>query len=101
MGYHFGALCSMVKMAATGNGNLVSLIRRNAWKSLCNRIILINLYIYCFVKGLEEYHCNYCQADCTSLRVKCAECTDFDLCLQVRAAGLLSIPCRFFCFYLD
>ncbi|KAK2568570.1 Transcriptional adapter 2-beta [Acropora cervicornis] len=32
--------------------------------------------------GFEEYHCNYCQADCTSLRVKCAECTDFDLCLQ-------------------
>lgn len=37
--------------------------------------------------GLEEYHCNYCQADCTSLRVKCAECTDFDLCLQCFACG--------------
>ncbi|EDO28834.1 predicted protein [Nematostella vectensis] len=31
----------------------------------------------------NEYHCNYCQADCTLLRLKCAECTDFDLCLQV------------------
>ncbi|XP_015761967.1 PREDICTED: transcriptional adapter 2-beta-like [Acropora digitifera] len=37
--------------------------------------------------GFEEYHCNYCQADCTSLRVKCAECTDFDLCLQCFACG--------------
>ncbi|KAL9954983.1 hypothetical protein ACROYT_G042574 [Oculina patagonica] len=37
--------------------------------------------------GVEEYHCNYCQADCTSLRVKCAECTDFDLCLQCFACG--------------
>ncbi|KAJ7365349.1 Transcriptional adapter 2-beta [Desmophyllum pertusum] len=37
--------------------------------------------------GAEEYHCNYCQADCTSLRVKCADCTDFDLCLQCFACG--------------
>lgn len=100
MGYHLRALSSVVKMAATGNGNHVSLIRHNAWKSDCNRIILINLYIFRFVKGLEEYHCNYCQADCTSLRVKCAECTDFDLCLQVRDTGLLLIPCWFFVFIL-
>ncbi|XP_032231364.1 transcriptional adapter 2-beta isoform X2 [Nematostella vectensis] len=35
----------------------------------------------------NEYHCNYCQADCTLLRLKCAECTDFDLCLQCFCCG--------------
>lgn len=34
--------------------------------------------------GFGQYHCNYCQADCTTLRVKCAECQDFDLCVLVR-----------------
>ncbi|XP_076359159.1 transcriptional adapter 2-beta-like isoform X1 [Tachypleus tridentatus] len=31
---------------------------------------------------IAKYHCNYCQEDITGLRVKCAECPDFDLCLQ-------------------
>ncbi|XP_031564876.1 transcriptional adapter 2-beta-like isoform X2 [Actinia tenebrosa] len=35
----------------------------------------------------NEYHCNYCHSDCTSLRVRCAECTDFDLCLQCFCCG--------------
>jgi transcriptional adapter 2-beta len=30
-----------------------------------------------------KYNCTYCQEDITGLRIKCAECTDFDLCLQV------------------
>lgn len=37
-----------------------------------------------FVTDLyAKYNCTYCQEDITGLRVKCAECTDFDLCLQV------------------
>ncbi|KXJ10245.1 Transcriptional adapter 2-beta [Exaiptasia diaphana] len=35
----------------------------------------------------NEYHCNYCQSDCTLLRVRCAECSDFDLCLQCFCCG--------------
>ncbi|XP_033217599.1 transcriptional adapter 2B isoform X1 [Belonocnema kinseyi] len=34
-----------------------------------------------------KYNCTYCQEDITGLRVKCAECTDFDLCLQCFSAG--------------
>ena len=30
-----------------------------------------------------KYNCTYCQEDITGLRIKCAVCTDFDLCLQV------------------
>lgn len=31
--------------------------------------------------------CTYCQEDITGLRVKCVECTDFEICLQCFAAG--------------
>lgn len=34
-----------------------------------------------------KYHCNYCIADCSLLRVSCAECPDFDACLQCFASG--------------
>lgn len=34
-----------------------------------------------------KYHCNYCIADCSGLRVSCAECPDFDACLQCFASG--------------
>lgn len=34
-----------------------------------------------------KYNCTYCQEDITGLRIKCAECTDFDLCLQCFSAG--------------
>ncbi|XP_046848616.1 transcriptional adapter 2-beta-like [Xenia sp. Carnegie-2017] len=37
--------------------------------------------------GFGQYHCNYCQSDCTTLRVKCAECQDFDLCVQCFSSG--------------
>merc|ERR1712142_1181330 len=39
--------------------------------------------------GVEsvKYHCNYCIADCSGLRVSCAECADFDACLQCFASG--------------
>lgn len=30
-----------------------------------------------------KYHCNYCEEDVNGLRVRCLECDDFDLCLQV------------------
>ena len=30
-----------------------------------------------------KYNCTYCQEDITGLRIKCVECQDFDLCLQV------------------
>ncbi|KAE8751131.1 hypothetical protein FOCC_FOCC002215, partial [Frankliniella occidentalis] len=31
--------------------------------------------------------CNYCQEDVSGIRVKCAECTDFEICLQCFSAG--------------
>lgn len=34
-----------------------------------------------------KYNCTYCQEDITGLRIKCAECPDFDLCLQCFSAG--------------
>ncbi|XP_014215648.1 transcriptional adapter 2B-like isoform X2 [Copidosoma floridanum] len=34
-----------------------------------------------------KYNCTYCQEDISGLRVKCVECTDFDLCLQCFSAG--------------
>ncbi|KAG0425320.1 hypothetical protein HPB47_027485 [Ixodes persulcatus] len=36
---------------------------------------------------IAKYHCNYCQEDITGVRVKCAECPDFDLCLQCFSCG--------------
>ena len=35
----------------------------------------------------QKYNCNYCQEDIPGLRIKCAECTDFDLCLECFACG--------------
>ena len=34
-----------------------------------------------------NYHCNYCTTDCSGLRVSCAECPDFDACVQCFASG--------------
>ncbi|KDR23950.1 transcriptional adapter 2-beta isoform X1 [Zootermopsis nevadensis] len=34
-----------------------------------------------------KYNCTYCQDDITGLRIKCAVCADFDLCLQCFSAG--------------
>jgi len=36
---------------------------------------------------MAQYHCNYCQENILDLRVKCGECTDFDLCLQCFSCG--------------
>jgi ABC-type ATPase with predicted acetyltransferase domain len=37
------------------------------------------------------YHCNYCQRDISaSVRIKCAVCRDFDLCLGCFAAGVFN-----------
>ena len=34
-----------------------------------------------------KYDCNYCQEDIPGLRVKCADCPDFDLCLPCFGCG--------------
>ncbi|KAK9508419.1 hypothetical protein O3M35_005983 [Rhynocoris fuscipes] len=34
-----------------------------------------------------KYNCTYCLDDIVGLRVKCVECTEFDLCLQCFSAG--------------
>merc|ERR1711963_899735 len=34
-----------------------------------------------------KYDCNYCQEDIPGLRVKCADCPDFDLCLPCFCCG--------------
>ncbi|KAK6639573.1 hypothetical protein RUM43_007846 [Polyplax serrata] len=34
-----------------------------------------------------KYNCTYCQEDIAGLRVKCVECTDFELCLQCFSSG--------------
>ena len=35
----------------------------------------------------HKYNCNYCQEDIGGLRIKCAECLDFDLCLACFSCG--------------
>ncbi len=35
------------------------------------------------IGSIAKYHCNYCEEDINHIRVKCSECQDFDLCLQV------------------
>lgn len=34
-----------------------------------------------------KFHCNYCLCDCSKLRISCAICRDFDLCLKCFASG--------------
>ncbi|GLT76642.1 hypothetical protein SLA2020_482920 [Shorea laevis] len=39
------------------------------------------------------YHCNYCNKDITGqIRIKCAECADFDLCVQCFSVGAEVTP---------
>ncbi|KAL3147326.1 hypothetical protein ABBQ32_002810 [Trebouxia sp. C0010 RCD-2024] len=39
------------------------------------------------------FHCNYCQKDITGVvRIKCAECPDFDLCLDCFSVGVEITP---------
>eukprot|EP00058_Branchiostoma_floridae_P028081 XP_002613572.1 hypothetical protein BRAFLDRAFT_208437 [Branchiostoma floridae] len=40
-----------------------------------------------FTENEQKYYCNYCQVDITTLRVKCAVCNDFDLCLECFSSG--------------
>lgn len=35
-----------------------------------------------------KYHCDCCLADCSGLRIRCADCADFDLCLQCFSTGM-------------
>lgn len=34
------------------------------------------------VQGMEKHSCSNCQCDISGFRIRCAECPDFDLCLQ-------------------
>jgi transcriptional adapter 2-alpha len=41
------------------------------------------------------YHCNYCQRDISNtVRIKCAACPDFDLCLDCFSVGAAIHPHR-------
>ncbi len=41
------------------------------------------------------YHCNYCQKDISNtVRIKCAVCADFDLCLECFSVGAEVTPHR-------
>ena len=35
----------------------------------------------------QKFNCNYCQEELPGLRIKCAECPDFDLCLVCFSSG--------------
>lgn len=45
------------------------------------------VYFVPVVGAIARYHCNYCQEDIGGVRVKCAECQDFDLCVQCFSCG--------------
>ena len=41
------------------------------------------------------YHCNYCDKDISArVRIKCAVCADFDLCLECFSVGVEITPHR-------
>eukprot|EP01006_Ploeotia_vitrea_P041768 TRINITY_DN66571_c6_g1_i2.p1 TRINITY_DN66571_c6_g1~~TRINITY_DN66571_c6_g1_i2.p1 ORF type:complete len:719 (+),score=379.88 TRINITY_DN66571_c6_g1_i2:58-2214(+) len=40
-----------------------------------------------------QYHCDYCRKDISSeVRIRCAECSDFDLCLECFSVGVEVFP---------
>ncbi|KAL0407193.1 UNVERIFIED_CONTAM: Transcriptional adapter ADA2b [Sesamum latifolium] len=42
---------------------------------------------------LASFHCNYCKKDITGrIRIKCAECSDFDLCIECFSVGAALHP---------
>eukprot|EP00808_Paulinella_micropora_P024718 g29535.t1 len=44
-------------------------------------------------RGGAQYHCDYCREDITNqIRIKCAECQDFDLCLVCFSNGCQVFP---------
>eukprot|EP00457_Paulinella_chromatophora_P005684 gb/GEZN01005701.1/.p1 GENE.gb/GEZN01005701.1/~~gb/GEZN01005701.1/.p1 ORF type:complete len:533 (-),score=102.82 gb/GEZN01005701.1/:165-1715(-) len=46
-------------------------------------------------RGGAQYHCDYCREDITNqIRIKCAECQDFDLCLMCFSNGVEVYPHR-------
>lgn len=74
--------------------------------------ILIKVFFFCFscqdssftqhflfvetVPGAEgggKYNCDYCQKDITGkIRIKCAVCPDFDLCIECMSVGAEITP---------
>ena len=48
-------------------------------------VFILRLYFYS--DDAQRYHCSYCGCDIT-LRLKCAICLDFDLCLEVLCSGI-------------
>lgn len=40
-----------------------------------------------FTDLYAKYNCTYCQEEISGVRIKCAECPDFDICLQVKLLG--------------
>lgn len=46
---------------------------------------------YLAPEQVPRFHCDFCERDISrKIRIKCAECTDFDLCVQCFAAGVES-----------
>lgn len=44
-----------------------------------------------YTSKLTRFHCDVCSCDCTNLvRIRCAECADYDLCVQCFAQGASS-----------
>jgi transcriptional adapter 2-alpha len=65
------------------SSHFIFLALRFPFVVLCSHSISFN--VYCS-DGL--YHCDYCAKDLsTSLRIKCAVCPDFDLCLECFSVG--------------
>lgn len=40
-----------------------------------------------------KYNCTYCQEEINGVRVKCTECVDFDICLQVNYITAIFVYC--------
>lgn len=57
--------------------------------------LIILSYVYGIIARAKgaQYHCDYCRTDITNIiHIKCAECKDFDLCLDCFAEGVAVYP---------
>lgn len=61
---------------------------------MCSYLLICFSYaLDCSGQGSSDgkralYHCNYCNKDITGrIRIKCAVCSDFDLCIECFSVG--------------
>lgn len=109
-----GLATSESKNCLWKNGRCIVLrdICQRSWIFICFSASVIMSFSDLYAK----YNCTYCQEEINGIRVRCAECIDFDICLQVKChsmpflftvlaqnlnfSGIFMVNCYFQCFSL-